>query len=52
MAQNYGKNVYCFGSIKESFNLSSYANINSLRQRVKEMMLSFRNIERIRKFVS
>jgi hypothetical protein len=35
MAENYDKKVYCFGSIKESFNSSVYGNINSLRQRSK-----------------
>jgi hypothetical protein len=33
MSENYGKKVYCFGSIKESFNSSVYGNINSLKQR-------------------
>ncbi len=35
MAEKYNKKVYCFGSIKESFNSSVYANINSLKQRSK-----------------
>ncbi len=35
MAEKYDKKVYCFGSIKESFNPSVYGNINSLRQRSK-----------------
>lgn len=33
MAENYGKAVYSFGSIKCLFNSSAYGNINSLRQR-------------------
>tara|TARA_B110001450_G_C17632269_1_gene485726 strand:+ start:369 stop:1457 length:1089 start_codon:yes stop_codon:yes gene_type:complete len=33
MAENYGKRVYCFGSIKESFNHSVDKHINSLKQR-------------------
>lgn len=35
MAENYGKKVYCFGSIKDCFNASVYPNINSLKQRSK-----------------
>lgn len=33
MAENYGKPVYCFGSIKKLFNTTAHGNINSLRQR-------------------
>jgi hypothetical protein len=33
MAENYGKPVYCFGSIKKLFNPTAHGNINSLRQR-------------------
>lgn len=33
MAENYGKAIYSFGSIKSLFNSSVYGNINSLKQR-------------------
>jgi hypothetical protein len=32
MAENYSKKVFCFGSIKESFNSKEYENIDSLKQ--------------------